>query len=133
MAETPERRRKESVRGDILKQLFLAHATGDDAAFRKAAIQLGAEESRVGHVRLAEDLRAIVARMPLGGGPEGDTKGRATRSLRSELGDLLEMSFRRERMADIILPERTRKQLQRVILENRSGAKLEKWGIGARR
>ena len=52
------------MRGDILRRLIEAHAEGDDASFRKAALQLAAAESAAGHARIADELRMLVARLP---------------------------------------------------------------------
>ena len=41
------------MRTDVLKQLLLAHVDGDDAAFKKAALQLVSAES-TGDVSLGE-------------------------------------------------------------------------------
>ena len=50
------------MKADILKLLLQSHAEGDESSFRKAALQLAAAESAVGHVRVAEEIRAIIAK-----------------------------------------------------------------------
>ena len=52
------------MKADIFKLLLQSHADGDEASFRKAALQLAAAESNAGHVRVADEIRAIIARMP---------------------------------------------------------------------
>ena len=52
------------MKADILKLLLQSHADGDESSFRKAALQLAATESTAGHVRVAEEIRAIIANMP---------------------------------------------------------------------
>ena len=52
------------MKADILKLLLHAHAEGDESSFRKAALQLAAAESSAGHVRVADEIRAIIAKMP---------------------------------------------------------------------
>lgn len=56
------------MKAEILKRLLEAHADGDGQAFRKAALQLAATEGNAGHTRIAEELRAIVARLPVATG-----------------------------------------------------------------
>ena len=51
------------MKSDILKRLIQAHADGDEQAFHKAALQLASSESAAGHVRIADDLRQIIAKM----------------------------------------------------------------------
>jgi len=43
-------------------ELLQSHAEGDESSFRKAALQLAAAESTAGHVRVAEEIRAIIAK-----------------------------------------------------------------------
>lgn len=52
------------MKAEILKLLLQSHADGDEASFRKAALQLASAESTAGHVRLAEDIRALIAKLP---------------------------------------------------------------------
>jgi SpoVK/Ycf46/Vps4 family AAA+-type ATPase len=116
------------MKNEILKQLLLAHVDGDDAAFRKAALQLASSESTAGHIRIAEDLRSIVAKMPTRQGNVVDIA-----QPRGELGDVLEGGYRQERLVDIVLTARSRTLFERVLLENRSRERLEKFSVSPRR
>jgi SpoVK/Ycf46/Vps4 family AAA+-type ATPase len=119
------------MKADILK-LLESHAAGDDASFRKAALQIAAAESAAGHVRVADDIRAIIARMP----PTGARKSGPIVDIaapRGELADILEGGHRDERLRDIILRGEIRELLLRVIAENRSRARLERYGVAPRR
>lgn len=120
------------MRADIFKQLLQAHADGDEATFRKAALQLASAESSAGHVRVAEDLRAIVAKMAAAP-PKRATTLVDIAQPRGELADILEGGHREERLSDIVLADETRALFERVLKENRSRAKLEKWGVTPRR
>lgn len=117
------------MRSDILRRLIEAHADGDDAGFRKAALQLAASESASGHARIADDLRALVARMP------PPTRGNVVdiAQPRGELADILEGGHRDERLRDIVLSDETRSELTRVLQENRARAALEAHGVQPRR
>lgn len=120
------------MKADILKLLLQSHADGDESSFRKAALQLAAAESTSGHVRVAEEIRAIIARMPATStrkaGPVVDIA-----APRGELADLLEGGHRDERFRDIVLRRDVRELLLRVISENRSRGRLEKFGVSPRR
>jgi len=120
------------MRADILKVLLQSHAEGDESSFRKAALQLAAAESTAGHVRVADEIRAIVAKMPAAGarkaGPIVDIA-----SPRGELADILEGGHRDERLRDIVLRDDVRDLLLRVISENRSRSRLERFGVSPRR
>jgi SpoVK/Ycf46/Vps4 family AAA+-type ATPase len=120
------------MKSDILKVLLQSHAEGDETSFRKAALQLAASESAAGHARVADDIRAIIARMP-------STTGRKAGPIvdiaapRGELADILEGGHRDERLRDIVLTPEVRELLLRIISENRSRARLERFGVSPRR
>ena len=120
------------MKADILKLLLQSHADGDESSFRKAALQLAATESTSGHVRVAEEIRAIIAKMPATStrkaGPVVDIA-----APRGELADLLEGGHRDERLRDIVLHPDVRELLLRVISENRSRGRLERFGVSPRR
>ena len=120
------------MKADILKLLLQSHADGDETAFRKAALQLAAAESNAGHVRVADEIRAIIAKMPATStrktGPVVDIA-----TPRGELADILEGGHRDERLHDIVLRAEVRELLLRVISENRSRARLERFGVSPRR
>ena len=52
---------------------------------------------------------------------------------RGDLADILQGSHRDERLRDIVLRDHTRETLLRVISENRSRARLERFGVSPRR
>jgi SpoVK/Ycf46/Vps4 family AAA+-type ATPase len=120
------------MKTDILKLLLQSHANGDEPSFRKAALQLAAAESTAGHVRVAEEIRTIIAKMPA-------TNTRKQEPIidiaapRGELADLLEGGHRNERLRDIVLRPDVRELLLRVITENRSRGRLERFGVSPRR
>lgn len=120
------------MKTDILKLLLQSHAEGDEASFKKAALQLAASESSAGHVRVADDIRAIIAKMPA-------TSARKASPIvdiatpRGEFADILEGGHRDERLRDIVLRDEVRDLLLRVISENRSRGRLERFGVSPRR
>ncbi len=120
------------MKADILKLLLQSHADGDESSFRKAALQLAAAESTAGHVRVAEEIRTIIAKMPAAStrraGPVVDIA-----APRGELADLLEGGHRDERLRDIVLSPDVLELLLRVISENRSRGRLERFGVSPRR
>lgn len=119
------------MKAEVLRQLLQAHAEGDDEAFRRAALKLAAAESKAGHTRIAEDLREIISRMPLGQHRRGQVVDIA--KPRGELADVLDAGYRDERFADIVLADDTSEELHRVIREVRVRDKLERFGVEPRR
>jgi SpoVK/Ycf46/Vps4 family AAA+-type ATPase len=120
------------MKADILKLLLQSHSEGDESSFRKAALQLAAAESTAGHVRVAEEIRAIIAKMP----PTSTRKQGHIIDIaapRGDLADILEGGHRDERLRDIVLRDDARETLLRVISENRSRGRLERFGVSPRR
>lgn len=120
------------MKSEILKILLKSHADGDESSFRKAALQLAESESSSGHGRIAEEIRAIVSKMPV-----ILTKRAASvvdiAQPRGELADILEGGHRDERLRDIVLRDEMRDLLRRIMTENRSRARLERFGVSPRR
>jgi SpoVK/Ycf46/Vps4 family AAA+-type ATPase len=120
------------MKADILKLLLQSHAEGDEPSFRKAALQLAAAESTAGHVRVAEEIRAIISKMPATSirkqGPVVDIA-----APRGEIADILEGGHREERLRDIVLRPEAEETLKRVLSENRARARLERFGVSPRR
>jgi SpoVK/Ycf46/Vps4 family AAA+-type ATPase len=120
------------MKADILRLLLQSHANGDERSFRQAALQLAAAESSAGHVKVAEDLRAVIGRMPaVTSSKPGHVIDIATP--RGKIADLLEGGHREERLRDIVLRPEVRDLLLRLISENRSRGRLERFGVSPRR
>ena len=45
---------------DQLKALLKSHITGDDSHFFSVAMQVAAHEAKLGHGKLAEELKALI-------------------------------------------------------------------------
>lgn len=131
MIQRGVRPREGFVKVDILKKLLAAHAARDDAAFRKAAIQLASSESEAGHIRVAEQLRREIAKIPAEAENRPSTLDISTP--RGDIADLLDGGHRDERLGDIILSEELRERLTRVLRENRLRTELEAHGVRASR
>lgn len=121
------------MKADILKLLLQSHAEGDESSFRKAALQLAAAESNAGHGRVAEEIRAIVAKMPATASRKHQGPVVDIAAPRGDLADILEGGHRDERLRDIVLLPETEETLKRVLSENRSRARLERFGVQPRR
>jgi SpoVK/Ycf46/Vps4 family AAA+-type ATPase len=120
------------MKADILKLLLQSHADGDEPGYRKAALQLAAAESAAGHGRIAEEIRGILAK----GSPAAARRSGPVIDIaqpRGDLADILEGGHREERLRDIVLRDEVRALLLRVIAENRSRARLERFGVQPRR
>ena len=116
--------------GEQLKALLKSHVDGDDDRFFSVAMQVAAHEARQGHGRLAEELRAMIdaakggleARGPV---PIGQPHG--------ELASLLEASYPKARLGEMVLGADLADQIQRVIREQRHSGRIVERGLAPRR
>jgi SpoVK/Ycf46/Vps4 family AAA+-type ATPase len=114
-----------------LKALLKSHADGDEDRFYSVAMQLAAQAAKQGHGRLAQELRELVdrakARPDIGRGPVPLIQPRG------ELAGLLSVAFPKVRLDDMVLDQRVRSRLERVLLEYRQQTKLRSSGLTPRR
>lgn len=113
-----------------LKALLKSHVDGDDDRFYSVAMQVAAHEARLGHGKLAKELRAMI----------DDAKGRREASApvpigrpRGELANILEVSYPKARLNDMILGSALSKQIKRVIREQRNAGTILEHGLSPRR
>ena len=116
--------------GSQLKALIQSYADGDDDRFLSVAMQVAAHEARLGHGKLATDLRKAI---------DEAKRQRGTASLvsisqpRGELANLLEVANPTSRLSDMIVEPELAKQLQRVIREQRVAGRILDHGLFPRR
>ena len=113
-----------------LKALLKSHLEGDDDRFFSVAMQVAAHEAKLGHGKLAEELRTIIdkAKNRRGAGslvPIGRPRG--------ELANFLEASYPKARLGEIILGDALTNQIERVIREQRHAGRIVEHGLSPRR
>ena len=112
-----------------LKALLKSHLEGDDDRFFSIAMQVAAHEARLGHGKLAEELRAMI----------DDAKGRRNAeapvpiSPHGELANIPEVSYPKTRLQEMILGKPLSGQIERVIREQRHAGKILDYGLSLRR
>ena len=116
-----------------LKALLRSHMDGDDERFFSVAMQVAAHEARVGHGKLAVELRALVDQGKNGRGarpvdPPLSSLGRAPELPTS----LLETSFPKSRLGEMILGNALARQIERVIREQRHASEIIEQGLSPR-
>ena len=116
-----------------LRALVKSYGEKDDEHFYSVAMQLAAHEARLGHGKLALELRSLIddarekrsalrrppAPVPLAA-PRGDLVG------------LLSVGYPDVRLEDMILPEEVQRKLKRVLREQRQQTKLLTHGLPPR-
>lgn len=115
---------------DQLKALLRSHVEGDDRRFFSVVMQVAAREAKRGHIKVAQELRALVdeaKRQRSVGRPVPISRPRG------ELADLLIVSYPQLRLADMVLSESVARQIQRVIREHRQAGCILAHGLSLRR
>jgi SpoVK/Ycf46/Vps4 family AAA+-type ATPase len=117
---------------DQLKALIKAYAQGDDAQFHSVAMQIAAGEARIGHGKLAEELRDLIDKAKVRVPAVGPSPIPLARP-RGEVADLLTASYPTVRLTDLILAPTTRKFLDRVIYEHKTIGEIRAHGLAPRK
>lgn len=119
---------------DQLKALLKSHIEGDQGRFLSVAMQVAAHEAKLGHGKLAEELRDMVDAAKR----QGQTASPSSNLVpinkpRGELSGLLTVSYPKSRLSDMILEDAVSEKLQRTIKEQRFFTKLHEHGLSPRR
>ena len=117
-----------------LKALLKSHIDGDEAQFFSIAMQVAAHEAKVGHGKLAEELRAMIDLAKARPSTEVITRKLIPLGKpRGELANLLEVSYPQDRLSDLILEHSLEERLKRIIREQRNFSKIRDHGLDPRR
>jgi len=112
-----------------IKALLESYLKGDDKRFYAVAMQLAAHEAKLGHGKLAEEIRSLI-----------DNAKKQKSSLpspisqpRGELESLLDVSHPKTQLNEIVLEATILERLQRIIKEQRHFVKIRSYGLFPRR
>ncbi len=115
-----------------LKALLQSYADGDEAQFYSIAMQLAAHEAKLGHGKLARELRDLIDKAktfkPIA---TGTTVPLA--KPRGELSGLLSVSYPKLKLADMILSRSVGDRLKRLIKEHIQVRKIRSHGLTPRK
>ena len=115
-----------------LKALLQSYADGDDAQFFSIAMQLAAHEARLGHGKLAHELRDLIDKAKTLKLTPANTPVPLAKP-RGELSGLLSASYPKLTLADMVLSHSVGDRLKRLIKEHAEGHKIRSHGLAPRR
>lgn len=110
-----------------LKALLHAHVSGDIEKFRSVALQMAAHEAKIGHVKLAGELRELVNKA------KSQQQVVSISKSQQDSSGLLNISSPSTKLNDLILDDKARAQLDRIIEEVSHINELRSHGLNARR
>lgn len=117
---------------DQLKALLKAYAQGDDAQFHSIAMQIAAGEARIGHGKLAEELRDLIDKSRVRVPSPGPSPVPMARP-RGEVADLLTVTYPKVHLQDLVLAPQTRRLLDRVVREHKTLRDIRAHGLSPRK
>lgn len=115
---------------DQLKALLKSHIEGDDTRFYSVAMQLAAHEAKLGHGKLAEEMRALIDDAKR---RQGIVQPTPISRPRGELANLLTVSYPKNRLSDMVRNDILEQQIQRIIREQRHSSRILSHGLSPRR
>jgi SpoVK/Ycf46/Vps4 family AAA+-type ATPase len=114
--------------------LLRTHVQGDEHEFLSVAMELAAREARLGHARVAEQIRELVDKARA---RESQIERRPGSVVvlqpRGEIANLLSVHQPTIRLSSMVLPDALEKRLRRTLLEQRQNTKLRHHNLRARR
>lgn len=117
-----------------IKALLRTHSDRDDHRFYSVALQVAASEARIGHHKLAKEIKAMVEKSqsrPLLNAVTNPTS--FIKPQKSDLSGLLEVSYPNVRFSEVVLSNEVDKRLHQIVLEQRQKDKLAEHGLHPRR
>lgn len=118
---------------DQLKALLQSHLEGDEARFYSVAMQVAAHEAKLGHGKLAEELRKLIDRAKASRAAAPESNAIPISKPRGELANLLSVTYPKSRLVDMVLNADLEQQLQRIVREQRHAAEILSHGLQPRR
>jgi len=114
--------------------LLRTHVQGDETEFLSVAMEVAAREARLGHTRVAEQIRELVDQARTHGPQIEKHRGSVVvLQPKGEIANLLSVQQPTIRLASMVLPEKLEKRLRRTLLEQRQQSKLRHHNLRARR
>lgn len=114
--------------------LLKSHIAGDGDRFLATAMQLAAHEARLGHGKLAQELKDLIdVAKTRDAGMAKSARPVPLVQPKGELAGLLHARYPDLRLSDMILPDDLRTRLERVLAEQRQQASLREHGLHPRR
>ncbi|MDY6990812.1 MAG: AAA family ATPase [Thermodesulfobacteriota bacterium] len=117
-----------------LKALIKSHIEGDETHFYSIAMQMAAHEARLGHGKLAQELRALIdeakKHRPI---TSSANKPIPLAKPRGELSSLLNASYPKLRISDMVLEKGIEERFHKIIKEQRQLVKIRSYGLSPRK
>lgn len=115
-----------------IKALLQSHIDGDNSQFYSIAMQMAAHEAKLGHGKLAKELRALIDSAKTAN-QKNIIQAIPLTKPRGELTGLLTVAYPKIRIADMVLASNISDRLQRLIHEHTQIKKIRSHGLSPRK
>ena len=115
-----------------IKALLESYLKGDDKHFYAVAMQLAAHEAKLGHGKLAEEIRTLIDNAKKKK-PCTEPNQPVFKQNNDELQKLFHISYPKTGINEIVLEDKLSKRLQRIIKEQRHFVKIRSYSLSPRR
>lgn len=116
-----------------IKSLIKSFSEGDDSRFYATAMQIAAAEARKGHQELAQELKKLIKDSKKAKLDVSNLKTLPVNAAQKELNDLLEFTRPDDKLKDMVLGEKLRKIIGRILDEQRQIEKLRQHNLFPRK
>ncbi len=111
-----------------VKALIQSHADGDEERFFSVALQMAAQEARLGHAKFAQELRDLVVLVRSKHHLSQHSKPIPIVQPQGELAGLLLAAYPKARLGDMVLDRQVRAQIEEILLEQRQRENIREHG-----
>tara|TARA_R110002073_G_scaffold247619_3_gene410520 strand:+ start:6146 stop:7123 length:978 start_codon:yes stop_codon:yes gene_type:complete len=116
-----------------IKSLIKSFSEGDDSRFYATAMQIAAAEARKGHQELAEELKKLIKDSKKSKLDVSNLKNLPVNAAQKELNDLLEFTRPDEKLKDMVLNDKLKKVIIRILDEQKQIEKLRQHNLFPRK
>lgn len=114
--------------------LLKSYAAGEEQQFHSVALQMAAHEARLGHNKLALEIKELVDKSKMRRSSiERKQNIVSIVQPKGELASLLSVEHPDTRLKDMILPEMLEEQIKRILLEQNQRSRLQSYNLSPRR
>lgn len=114
--------------------LLKSYAAGEEQQFHSVALQMAAHEARLGHNKLALEIKELVDKAKIRrSSTERKQNIVSIVQPKGELASLLSVEYPDTRLNDMILPEKLEEQIKRILLEQNQRSQLQSYNLSPRR
>jgi SpoVK/Ycf46/Vps4 family AAA+-type ATPase len=116
-----------------IKALLESHASGDDSRFFSIALQVAAHEAKIGHGKVALELRDLVTKSKKNRPVEAisDSPTPISKAYK-DISGLLQAAHPNQRLKDLVVDDKLAGRLDRIVREQKQFSRLRNHGLQAR-